>query len=241
MRDGLLGRGDGGLRADLRRRPNPRVRSQRSGLSAIAKAQAARVRRALVNRPISMPLRLFNAKRAATEHDAIVRRYASTMGKLSTAYPSDHQAAIIYAMSLLKDGMPPDPDLTLTRKAALSILDGVLKVEPSNPGVLHFIIHATDNPRMGIVGAERGAPIRQARTRGSARASHAQPHLCAPRSLERGHPVEPRIQSGVGKNRRSCTPKRRPGCTQLDFLQYAYLQKGRRGQRPENDGSSRAG
>ena len=55
------------------------------------------------------------------------------MGAISAAYPADQQAAVIYAMSLLKDGMPDDPDLHLARKA-LSVLNGVLRVQtPSEP------------------------------------------------------------------------------------------------------------
>jgi hypothetical protein len=71
------------------------------------------------------------------DHDQRVQRFSAAM------------AAVIYAMSLLKKGMPADPDLLRARKA-LAILNGVLKAEPDNPGVAHFIIHAADNPEMAF-------------------------------------------------------------------------------------------
>ena len=36
--------------------------------------------------------------------------------------------------------------------AELTILNGVLAAELDNPGVIHFIIHATDNPAMEPLG-----------------------------------------------------------------------------------------
>ncbi len=63
------------------------------------------------------------------DHDQRVQRFSAAMGAISAAYPLDRQAAVIYAMSLLKDGMPADPDLVRTRKA-LAILNGVLQAEP---------------------------------------------------------------------------------------------------------------
>ena len=49
-------------------------------------------------------------KAGTPNHDERVRNYSAAMGKIFSAYPQDTQAAIIYAMSLLKDGMPNDPN-----------------------------------------------------------------------------------------------------------------------------------
>ena len=107
---------------------------------------------------------------------------------IARADPQDHQAAILHALPLLSSELPSDPSLARAR-AALAILNGVLEVEPDNPGVIHFIIHATDNPAMaplGLAAARRYAKIAPV-------SAHARPHLRAAGAVARGHRLQPRL------------------------------------------------
>jgi tetratricopeptide (TPR) repeat protein len=195
----------------------------KAGLEAIANAQSAHEKtpreQAYVN-----AIAIIYADASNLDHDTIVRRYAAAMGTISAAYPTDHQAAIIYAMSLLKDGMPDDPDLALARKA-LAILDGVLKVEPDNPGILHFIIHATDNPRMASLGLD-------------AARQYAKVAPAAPHALHMPSHIFARLglwNEDIKSNLASKAASEQPALLHteaenrlhaMDFLQYAYLQIG---------------
>jgi hypothetical protein len=158
------------------------------------------------------------------DHDQRVQRFSAAMGAISATYPSDRQAAVIYAMSLLKDGMPADPDLVRTRKA-LAILNGILQAEPNNPGVAHFIIHATDNPQMaslGLQAARRYAKLAPA----APHALHMPGHIFARLGL-----WDEDIRSNLASQRAAEQPslihtEAQNRLHAMEFLQYAYLQTG---------------
>jgi tetratricopeptide (TPR) repeat protein len=195
----------------------------KSGLAAIAKGRAASEKTAREQSYLNAVAIIYDSA-STPDHDTRVRRYCAAMGAIHSAYPTDTQAAVLYAMSLLKDGMPADPDLKLAHES-LGILEGVLKVEPVNPGVLHFIIHATDNPRMaplGLDAARRYAKIAP----GAPHALHMPSHIFARLGLwdedirsnlaAAAAAREPALAHGAGENLLHA----------LDFLQYAYLQQG---------------
>jgi hypothetical protein len=158
------------------------------------------------------------------DHDQRVQRFSAAMGAISAAYPLDRQAAVIYAMSLLKDGMPADPDLVRTRKA-FAILNGVLQAEPDNPGVAHFIIHAADNPQMaslGLQAARRYAKVAPA----APHALHMPSHIFARLGL-----WDEVIRSNLASEKASEQPslihtEAQNRMHAMEFLQYAYLQTG---------------
>jgi tetratricopeptide (TPR) repeat protein len=195
----------------------------KTGLEAIDKAQSAHEKTVREKLYIDAIAIIYDAA-SIPDHDARVRRYSAAMGAIAAAYPADRQAAVLYAMSLLKDGMPQDPDLTLARQA-LGILNDVLRSEPNSPGVIHFIIHATDNPRMALLGldaARRYAKIAPA----APHALHMPSHLFARLGLwdediksnlaSKAAAEEPAVLHIAAENRLHA----------MDFLQYAYLQTG---------------
>ena len=69
------------------------------------------------------------------------------MDAVRQANPSDHEASIFYALSLLARVDHKDPELKLQRQA-VAILNEQLRAMPNHPGVTHYIIHATDNPQL---------------------------------------------------------------------------------------------
>ena len=201
----------------------PQGAQLKAGLESIAKAQLAHQKTSREQAYIDA-IAIIYADVSIPDHDTRVRRYSAAMGALSAAYPNDHQAAVIYAMSLLKDGMPDDPDLMLARQA-LAILNGVLKVEPDNPGVIHFIIHATDNPRMALLGLD-------------AARRYAKVAPAAPHALHMPSHIFARLgfwNEDIKSNLASIAAAERPALLHteaenrlhaMDFLQYAYLQIG---------------
>jgi tetratricopeptide (TPR) repeat protein len=201
----------------------PQGAQLKAGVAAIAKARLAHQGTARERSYIDAIAIIYDAA-TLPDHDTRVRRYSAAMGAIATAYPADNQAAVLYAMSLLKDGLPLDPDLIRARKA-LGILDTVLRVEPDNPGIMHFIIHATDNPRMAALGLE-------------AARRYAQIAPAAPHALHMPSHIFARLglwDEDIHSNLASKAAAERPAVLHtaaenrlhaMDFLQYAYLQTG---------------
>jgi tetratricopeptide (TPR) repeat protein len=193
------------------------------GQRAIASGDAASRKTARERAYLDAVAIIFDAS-GIPDHDQRVQRFSAAMGDISAAYPSDRQAAVIYAMSLLKKGMPADPDLLRARKA-LAILNGVLQAEPDNPGVAHFIIHAADNPEMasfGLDAARRYAKLAPA----APHALHMPGHIFARLGL---------WDEDIRSNSASRRAAEQPGLIHteaqnrvhaMEFLQYAYLQTG---------------
>jgi hypothetical protein len=103
--------------------------------------------------------------------------YSAAMERVHVQYPSDLVAATLFALSLLSPELPDDPSLARKRKA-LEILNEVLSKEPDDPGVTHFIIHASDNPEMASLGLEAAHRYAQIAPT-SAHALHMPSHIFA--------------------------------------------------------------
>src|SRR5665213_147415 len=82
----------------------------KAGVAAIAQARSAHHRTAREQSYIDAIAIIYDAA-SLPDHDIRVRRYCAAMGAIAAGYPADNQAAVLYAMSLLKDGLPADPDL----------------------------------------------------------------------------------------------------------------------------------
>jgi tetratricopeptide (TPR) repeat protein len=70
--------------------------------------------------------------------------YANFMESLSEKYPSNHEVAAFYALSLL-GSIPDGRDDVLYGKGA-KIAQGILEENPKHPGALHYLIHSYDDP-----------------------------------------------------------------------------------------------
>ena len=94
--------------------------------------------------------------------------YRDAMRRLSEKYPDDHDAATLYALSLLgtaHDGR----DFAIYMKAA-AVAQPVFEANPMHPGAAHYIIHAFDDP----IHAPLGLPAARAYSEIAPDASHAQ-------------------------------------------------------------------
>jgi len=102
------------------------------------------------------------AEKPPSDRSPLDSAYAEAMGKLVNKYPDDLDAATMYAEALmdkhpwdywLKDGTPQP-----WTEEIVSVLEGVLKRDPTQIGANHLYIHsveASKNPERGIPSAER--------------------------------------------------------------------------------------
>jgi tetratricopeptide (TPR) repeat protein len=90
-----------------------------------------------------------------------VRFYATALEQLHRKYPDDREAEIFYAYALSALGTPTDQTFTYQLKGA-AILEKLLLELPNHPGVLHYLLHAYDNPTYasrGLSAARRLAKV----------------------------------------------------------------------------------
>jgi tetratricopeptide (TPR) repeat protein len=164
-------------------------------------------------------------KPGTEEYPARIAAYSDAMGKLYAKYPGDVDAGAFYALSLLAAKSPDDTSLAQEQKAMV-VLKPLFVRDRDNPGVVHYIIHACDNPAMaaeGLAAADHYGEIAQA----GPHAFHMPGHIYSRLglwskdeasqvgSIEASKAAESRGESGLMDEPHS-----------YDFLIYAYLQSG---------------
>lgn len=73
------------------------------------------------------------------------KAYAQYMGELYAKYPSNHEVAAFYAISLL-GAVEEGRDEKEYEKGAI-VAQGILQENPNHPGALHYLIHSYDDPK----------------------------------------------------------------------------------------------
>jgi tetratricopeptide (TPR) repeat protein len=154
-----------------------------------------------------------------------VSAYSSAMGTLSRKYPEDVDAGAFYALSLLASEAPDDTSLRHEHDAMV-VLTPLYARNPDNPGVVHYIIHACDNPAMakdGLAAAEHYGEIAPS----GPHATHMPGHIFARlgmwqqdidaqlASIQASETAEAHHEVGLMDEPHS-----------YDFVMYAYLQSG---------------
>jgi tetratricopeptide (TPR) repeat protein len=153
--------------------------------------------------------------------------YEQKMAALQAAYSDDNEAAIFHALAL--DVTAPKTDKTFSNQRRCGeILEPIFATQPNHPGVAHYIIHCYDNPVLaekGLSAARKYATIAPA----SAHANHMPSHLFTRvgsweesihsnlRSAELAAEAEATSQNGEARDQRLHA---------MDYLEYAYLQRG---------------
>ena len=165
-------------------------------------------------------------KPGAAEYPARIAAYSEAMGELYAKYPDDVDAGAFYALSLLAAKSPDDLTQTQDRKAMV-VLKPLFAKYPDNPGVVHYIIHACDNPAMaaeGLAAADHYGEIAQS----GPHAFHMPGHIYSRLglwskdeasqlgSITASQAAEKRGEGGLMDEPHS-----------YDFLIYAYLQSGK--------------
>ncbi len=160
-----------------------------------------------------------------SDHRARAVAYQAALEDLSGRFPGDHEAKIFYAMMLVGTAPAGDPTLAQQRKAG-EILNGLLASEPQHPGVVHYLIHSFDYPRLAdqaLAAARAYAKIAPS----SPHALHMPSHIFTRLGLWK-ESIDSNITSAAAA--RSYVARTHPGTVAfdamhaLDYLEYAYLQ-----------------
>jgi len=152
-------------------------------------------------------------------HDAMKRVYESN--------PSDEEAAVFYALTLITTGMMSN-DKTYTReKEAAQILNRVLAGQPQHPGVAHYLIHSYDYPplaQLALPAARSYAKIAPA----SAHAQHMPSHIFIrlglwQEAIRSNLDAEASAKAFAVRNKMAGAWDEQLHA--MDYLVYAYLQR----------------
>ncbi|MDE3179209.1 MAG: hypothetical protein KGM47_06055, partial [Acidobacteriota bacterium] len=107
--------------------------------------------------------------------DARTEAYSKAMDTLHQQDPGDVNAAAFYALSLV--ALAQDGIVNIAnRRHAIAILQPLFAAHPENPGIDHYLIHASDDPRLarfGLAAARNYARIAP----DSAHALHMPSHI----------------------------------------------------------------
>ena len=153
----------------------PTAAELKRGSSAIEKAKVpgARTQR---ERNYIAAIEVFYKDADKLDHRTRAFSYSKAMEQLRQSYPSDREAGVFYALTLIATGMMAHDKTYANEKQAARILNQVLAREPQHPGVTHYIIHSYDSPALAQLAlpAARGyAKIAPA----SAHARHMPSHI----------------------------------------------------------------
>ena len=162
-----------------------------------------------------------------TDHRTRCINYEKAMEQLHRNYPDDKEAAIFYALALDASADPYDKTYTNQKKAA-GILNKLYPDEPDHPGIIHYIIHTYDYPglaQLALPAARKYATIAPS----SAHALHMPSHIFTRLGL-----WDECIKSNlVSVSSAQCYAEQAgikghwdEELHGLDYLVYAYLQKG---------------
>jgi tetratricopeptide (TPR) repeat protein len=164
-------------------------------------------------------------KSGADDYQARIDAYSASMHKLYAAHPDDVDAGAFYALSLLAAKTPTDTS-TKPEEQAMAVLEPLWAKYPDHPGLVHYIIHACDNPTMAARALAAARAYGKVAPSGP-HAVHMPGHIFArlglwqediaanAASVEASRAAEARHESGWMDQFHSD-----------DFLSYAYLQSG---------------
>ena len=162
------------------------------------------------------------------DHRTRVFAYHEAMKRLHQNNPSDQEAAVFYALTLIATGMMSNDKTYVREKEAAKILNRVLARQPQHPGVAHYLIHSYDFPalaHLALPAARTYAKLAPA----SAHAQHMPSHIFIRLGL---------WQEAIRSNRDAETSAKAfakrhnmPGAWDeqlhaMDYLAYGYLQRG---------------
>jgi hypothetical protein len=159
-------------------------------------------------------------------HDDRIEAYSKEMETLYQHYPNDVNAGAFYALSLValaQDGVNEMPN----RKRAISILQKLFREHPDNPGIDHYLIHASDAPELahyGLAAARNYARLAP----DSAHALHMPSHIFTRLGYWQ-ESIRSNLASAAAAQEATKSGRDNEDGYQvhaMTFLEYAYLQSG---------------
>ncbi len=161
------------------------------------------------------------------DHHTRCVEFEKAMEQLHTAYPGDQEAAIFYALALDAAASPADKTYANQKKAG-DILQALYPREPEHPGIIHYIIHTYDYPelaQLALPAARKYAQVAPS----SAHALHMPSHIFTRLGLW-DDDIHSNLQSVSAAQCYAQQAGIRGHWDEelhgLDYLVYAYLQKG---------------
>jgi tetratricopeptide (TPR) repeat protein len=198
-----------------------------AGRAAVEKAKAAAPRMTERERAYVATVAAYFDDSGTLDHGTRALRFERALQRVFERFPDDHEAAVFYALAL--NGTAPATDKTYAKqRRAAEILNAVLPLEPDHPGVAHLIIHSDDYPEL----ASLALPAARAYARIALSAPHAlhmPSHIFTRLGLWDESIASNIASAAAGKEYAERTL---PGghdfdeLHALDYLEYAYLQKG---------------
>ena len=206
------------------------VDGARRALNRLAPSRDARLARAKTPREQAYGAAV-EALFADGELSMRVRGFAEAMRGVTARYPDDIDAAALTSLALMFAAqvgqLPPDQRQT-ARADAVTFAQRVFAADPSHPGGVHYLIHATDDPELaprGLEAARRYAEIAPE----SEHALHMPSHIFVQLGLWRDAVASDERAWAASRAEISARKLSNADLSfhSLQWLQYAYLQSGR--------------
>ncbi|HEV2116648.1 MAG TPA: hypothetical protein VGR48_11515, partial [Terriglobales bacterium] len=153
------------------------------------------------------------------------RAYSQAMAQLHEKFPNDDEGAAFYALSLAALAEDGDNEMS-NRKQAIAILQPLFHKYPDNPGLAHYLIHATDTPQLAAQGLEAARAYARIAP-ASSHALHMPSHIFIRLGLWQDC-INSNLAAAAAAARATRAHQADSGYQfhAMDFLDYAYLQSG---------------
>jgi hypothetical protein len=162
---------------------------------------------------------------AKLSHVQRTTAYSDALAQLHSQAPGDVEASAFYALSLVALADENVDDMA-NRKKAMTILEPLFKQHPDNPGVAHYLIHATDKPELagaGLAAARAYAKIAP----DSSHALHMPSHIFTRLGLWQESIASNIAATAAAAHATEMHQSEAHYQTHaMEFLDYAYLQTG---------------
>ncbi|HET9329035.1 MAG TPA: hypothetical protein VFO23_00770 [Steroidobacteraceae bacterium] len=200
--------------------PPPAADGLRAGRKELGAAQKIGARSGRERELIDAAAVYFSDEDPA-HHAARAQRYEHAMQSAAQHFPQDDEVQIFYALALIATAAPTDRAHAKQKRAA-AILEPIYRRQPDHPGAAHYLIHAYDSTELAPQG------LRAAR-------AYAKIAPSAPHALHMPSHIFTRLglwDDSIESNRAARRAAHEQGDTgeelhAMDYLTYAYLQRGR--------------
>ena len=198
----------------------------KKGWSAVEKAKAAS-KKTQHEQDYIAAIEIFYKDHDKLDHRTRAFAYSDAMKQLHARNPSDREAGVFYALTLIATGMMSADKTYVREKQAAQILNDVLAREPQHPGVSHYLIHSYDYPalaQLALPAARSYAKIAPA----SAHAQHMPSHIFTrlglwPEAIRSNLDAHAAAKAFATRNKMAGAWDEQIHA--MDYLAYAYLQR----------------
>src|ERR1700733_11057717 len=154
-------------------------------------------------------------------HLVRAKAYADAMRAAAVSNPTDTETQVFYALSLIATAPPADRSHA-NQKHAAAILEPIYRENPDHPGAAHYLIHAYDSAEL----APRGLAAARAYSRIAPSAPHAL-HMPSHIFTRLGLWDESIASNLAARAAAQIQGDQGEELHAMDYLTYAYLQRGR--------------